>query len=340
MKSERGISKMLDKRKTNFFFLKDYAKRRLEQFSKEGNCFPLDVVIHPTTRCNHSCDFCYHRLNFKGKKNVNYDISRYLKLISELKELGTFSLIISGGGEPLKHKDITKIIQEASSFPFSSIYTNLDSNLNDSLKESLIKLKVINVNINTLDVNEYKKIRGKHANLYRVKSNLRELSNSGVQINGMVTSRKESQRSLENTIDNLLSVGASGVIVSPAFDLDYEDGLKQEKFIKKFYELRKKIKDKRVRILEAEEKTPLNKNGKPICNTHYFDITIGANEIVYPCCNVAYLDSYSIVDLKKYASFENAWKSKERQDWLDNSEINCKSCWFAPATREIEKVKK
>src|SRR3989344_326576 len=101
---------MLDKRKTNFFFSGNGAKIRLEEFAQKGDCLPLDVVVHPTTRCNHSCNFCYHRLNFGEGKHIDYDTTRCLKLLEELQISGVQSLIISGGGEPLMHKNVANII--------------------------------------------------------------------------------------------------------------------------------------------------------------------------------------------------------------------------------------
>lgn len=331
---------MLDKRKTNFFFSGEDAKSRLSEFKNKNDCYPLDVVVHLTTRCNHSCGFCYHRLNFKRDKHADYDASKFIMLLEELKGLRTKSLIISGGGEPLKHRDIRKMVQAASVFPFSSIYTNLDVHLDNSLVESLSKLNIVNVNINSSNPEIYKKVCGQYTNLYRVKSNLRNLVTVQTKVNGIITAIPESISTLEKTIEDLLLWGISRVIVSPAFDLNYSVKVSSESFIEDLERLKSKINNRRVSILEPEAKTAVNSRGQPICNTHYFDITIGANEVVYPCCNVAYLDKYGIVDLKYHTTFDEAWKSNERKKWIIKNEIECKTCWLAPASKQIQWAKK
>ncbi|MDP3027537.1 MAG: radical SAM protein [Nanoarchaeota archaeon] len=330
---------MLDKRKTNSFFSSELARKRLERFYSEGDCYPLDIVIHPTTRCNHSCNSCYHQLNFKGEKHYDFDTSRFLKLLGELKDADVKSLIISGGGEPLKHRDSDIIIEASSHFPFSAIYTNLDFSLENSLIHSLAGLNVVNVNVSSTDPAVYKSIRGQNADINRVQTNLKVLANLQPNINGIITVRRDLIPSLEKTIDDLLNCGVSRIVVSPAFDLNYKDGISPDGCITDLERIKSKILDNRIRILEPEEKTVASQNGKLVCNTHFFDITIGANEEIYPCCNVSYLSQYKIVNLRNYHSFREAWKSKERKKWIVEKEIGCRTCWFTPANRVIGEKK-
>lgn len=331
---------MLDKRRTNYFFSSDLSKERLRSFYKQEDCFPLDVVIHPTTKCNHSCDFCYHKLNFQGKNHHNFDLSRFLLLSEELKNIGTNALVISGGGEPLKHREIGNMVEEASKFPFSSIYTNLDIPLNEELIMSLSMLDVINVNINTSNEDTYKNIRGRNANLMRVRNNLKHLLEKQDNVNGIITVRQESLPTLEKTIKDFYSWGISQIIISPAFDLEYTDQYDPKQCVKDLERIKSKITENTIRILEPEEKTATNTKGNQICHSHYFDITVGANEEVYPCCNVAYLEQYKIVDLKNYPSFKDAWSSKERKLWIGSKKIGCKTCWLSPVNKQIaEKIK-
>ena len=70
---------------------------------------PDPVFIELTTRCNLSCAYCYAA---RSQKNCDLDTSLALKLITEIADMGTFGIVLSGG-EPMLHPDITDIVSHA-----------------------------------------------------------------------------------------------------------------------------------------------------------------------------------------------------------------------------------
>ena len=335
----------LNKRKVNYFFVSETAKERLEEYLRTGDCYPLDVVVHLNTICNHRCNFCYNFLSLSktGKRDVSHslDTDYTINLLQELEDVRIESLVVSGGGEPLLHPGIETILTKANDSDFSTfLYTNLDHNLNQNLISSLAKLDAVNVNINTINEDCYRLSRGRYANLNRVKRNIETLLERGATVDASVILRDDSIPTAEETINWIADRGIRSVNVSPAFELQYRDGVStSEKFFQKLIELRKIITRSNVRILEPVEKVVTDSKGSVICKTHYFDITIGADYLVYPCCMVSYFDGYDIVNLKNYNSFDEAWKSKERQSWIDNVELECSTCWFAPANLIIKQMR-
>jgi MoaA/NifB/PqqE/SkfB family radical SAM enzyme len=79
---------------------------------------PEHVVIDLTNRCYNSCIACWTRSPLLDSNTPEKDwhkkelkIERVLNLIDELHNLGTSIIRFTGGGEPLLHKDIFKLIQ-------------------------------------------------------------------------------------------------------------------------------------------------------------------------------------------------------------------------------------
>jgi radical SAM protein with 4Fe4S-binding SPASM domain len=322
---------MLDRRKIWGFFDGSDAEERLDYFKHHGDCYPLHVIIHPTISCNHSCNFCYHMKAMRGRKNAfepkELDANYVTRLIEEMRELCVKNIILSGGGEPLMHPAIATIISKLNSTKIGSfLYTNLDLEITPELLDEISELGGIGVNINFSDPERYVATRGKKVNLERVKGNIDKLVSHGSKLYGTIIV-SYAQAYVERTVDFCLEAGMVGVNVSPAFDADESvtDTLKQ---------IKKRFAHCPVRVVGPLEKV-IEKDHKVFCQSHRFDVTIGADYGIYPCCYAAYREEFLITNLSDHNSFRQAWESEMRKDWVDHFEPGCKTCWFAPVNQQI-----
>lgn len=326
----------LDKRKVSAFFDSEQAKSRLKTFLDNGDCYPLHVVLHLTDSCNHQCNFCSNPYSVSRSKRQPHilhtqDVINYIR---EFKEIGINNLVISGGGEPLLHKDIERIIEEAvHSGLSSSLYTNLDVNLSQNLVQQLSLLSV-GINLNTLEPSLYKSTRGNSTNLDRVKANIKSLQDLDANLTSLVIVRDDTAESLEDTVNGFLEMGFRRITVSSAFDLLYADKIMTTR---KTLDAMKRLKMKGligVRVLSPVEPS-IKVNEEVVCKSHYFDITIGADYGVYPCCMTAYMGGYQLFNLKDYPSFKEAWQSEERKRTIEKFQASCINCWFAPLNKVL-----
>ncbi len=326
----------LDRRKVNFFLEQPEVQKRFGEFGENRMCYPLQTVLHLTTECNHKCNFCSNDYRIRQVQVHHIIDSDYaVRLIEELSEVGVRNLIISGGGEPLIHPWAKQILDKAinSNMDFF-LYTNLDLNLSPHLLESLATIKnPIGVNINTLNEKLYHKTRGEWAHLGRVRDNIRKLRERSARLNAIVILRDDTAPYLEKTLEGLLAEGFEGITVSPAFKIPYADRISVSNLtIEEMKRIKKKINSPKVRILEPVEK-PACLDGKIFCKSFYFDITIGADYWIYPCCISAYDLSRRLMNLKSYASFKEAWESNTQK--LSQFRPVCGPCWFSPLNRKI-----
>lgn len=75
----------------------------------DKDTLPALVSIHPTNICNLNCEFCY----YKDKDRTSWlELDILEALFDDLKHMKIKNIYLDGGGEPLLHPDIEKIVVE------------------------------------------------------------------------------------------------------------------------------------------------------------------------------------------------------------------------------------
>src|ERR1041385_991059 len=136
---------------------------------------PYHAEIYPADRCNIDCFFC-STAAIRG--NDELPLSRIEELMSELREAGTRSVRLAGGGEPLFHrktKDMLRAIA-AAKLPIENVTTNAVL-LGDEVAQLLIgTCDEITVSLNTADPETYASMmQTPPRNFERVLANVRNL---------------------------------------------------------------------------------------------------------------------------------------------------------------------
>lgn len=112
------------------------------------NFWPLQVDIDITQNCNANCSFCYSRDYSSNSLYAGAEISatEFEEIIKELAKGGTKAVRFTGGGEPLSHPEIKKIIQIPRKYGLRScIITNgelIDKELCELIVSNIDHLRV------------------------------------------------------------------------------------------------------------------------------------------------------------------------------------------------------
>ena len=67
---------------------------------------PTLLTIHPTDVCNHRCPWCWF-----DRTSASVDMRRTIHTVDALVASGITEVIVSGGGEPLLHRDIQSLLE-------------------------------------------------------------------------------------------------------------------------------------------------------------------------------------------------------------------------------------
>jgi MoaA/NifB/PqqE/SkfB family radical SAM enzyme len=138
---------------------------------------PYHVEIHPADRCNIDCFFC-STAALRGTDELS--LTRLEEMIGELKELGTRSIRLSGGGEPFFHRKTNDFLRTIakSGIPIENITTNAVL-LRDEVASILLGDGVcdqLTVSLNTADPKTYASMmQTTERNFERVVENVKKL---------------------------------------------------------------------------------------------------------------------------------------------------------------------
>ena len=117
--------------------------------------FPLHLEIDLTNACNHRCEFCvWSELLAKDKSTLPFDL--VIKVLDNIKDLGTKAITWTGGGEPLLHKRFTDILEHTSKLGIQSgLLTNGSLLGEEKDKQLLSQLEFIRFSIAGTDRESY-----------------------------------------------------------------------------------------------------------------------------------------------------------------------------------------
>jgi len=89
------------------FPLKLFVHEEVIRLTKKGFIPPIHVQLCPTNKCNRNCFYCSCSAR---DKTLELSFHRICQIMDVFRVLGCRAVTITGGGEPLLHPDIQKII--------------------------------------------------------------------------------------------------------------------------------------------------------------------------------------------------------------------------------------
>ncbi len=149
-----------------------YHPEALARFREGKVVYPLLIQISPVSVCNHACLFCYyHEVH---KRHDYLDAERLIRLVDEVRELGTKALFFSGEGEPLLHKQLPEIIEYAGKAGLSlAVNTNATPLRGAVMRRILPHLEWIRISLNGVNAADYARVhQTKEADFEHVLNNV------------------------------------------------------------------------------------------------------------------------------------------------------------------------
>lgn len=127
---------------------------------------PFHVELQPSDRCNLRCFFCSTR---SFRRDEELDFATLSSLVEQMLELGTRSVGLAGGGEPLAHPDAARLLEllHRSGLPVSNLTTN-GTFLHGAIADAVLETcdEVI-VSLNAADAESYTEMMGSNAPTFR-----------------------------------------------------------------------------------------------------------------------------------------------------------------------------
>jgi len=130
---------------------------------KKNTAVPLNVTISPSDRCNLDCEMCITRFNDRKHLIRELDMEDYKKLLESLFRMGTRTVRVTGGGEPLMYPEIRELLTLIKYYGFKGEMVTNGTLLN---KETINYLHSINwdkidLSLDGYDAETHDAVRGK-----------------------------------------------------------------------------------------------------------------------------------------------------------------------------------
>lgn len=224
---------------------------------------PYHVEFHPADRCNIDCFFC-STAAIRGTDE--FPLSRFGALLDELRELGTRSIRLAGGGEPLFHRHIGEVLKQIreSGLRIENLTTNGVLLLPKTIDELVRSCDYITVSLNTADEDTYASMmRTSARNFSRVVENVKSLvaardadRTSRLKINVQFLVWKQNFRTLPRMYELAREMGADTILFSGLAYLKPEEHMtaaETEEMFALYKELVRRDEYRTIQVIESYE---------------------------------------------------------------------------------------
>ncbi len=279
---------------------------------------PVTCEIDPSNACPADCNFCMFSDYIKTSRvHLKWDL--YIKLIYELKHIGTKSVTFTGGGEPLANPRFNDMVQLAHDLGFEiGLITN--GILLDKLARPNY-FKFIRVSLDASDAEMYKKVKGVdqfNFVLNNIKNILPENPNLGISY--VVT--PDNRDGLQEAQDIADKMEVAYIQFKPSY---INGGIYQEWRMPEVTS-QSTIKTPRYKITD---RLP--------CNIAHLVGVVTADGGVYYCCQGRGRMNYRIGSIGQ-ESFESLWR--QRLTHKNISTRQCPPCRYGNYAKVVKELLK
>jgi MoaA/NifB/PqqE/SkfB family radical SAM enzyme len=300
-----------------------YHPDKLASFIKGTVIAPIHVRVKPTNKCNHRCYYCPYdtrnpRIHEVGRRD-EIPGEKMRELLDDFKDMGVKAVTYSGGGEPLVYPHIVEVLERTLKYGIDlSMITN-GQGIEGRAADLLSYAKWIRVSMDSSDAKTFSETRRMPESWFyewtRKISNFAKIKdrNCRLGINFVVQEKNFCQ--VYDSIKFFRELGANQVKIAPRH---IPENASQYHFAFKGEVIEQIARAKQdfpeFDIYDDYEKgielSGAVNRGYSRCYIMQTVPAIGANQIVYPCHDKAWIGNEGEIGSIKNQPFRELWFSK------------------------------
>lgn len=310
-----------------------YHKEQIREVLNNKDSHPITIGLDISNLCNHNCIWCLYN-NYKREHHYNMSQELIEKAICNSKQIGAFSICLSGGGEPTMNENINFAIKKCKEYKLQvSLNTNGDR-LNILSDHSISYLSYIRV---SLDAGTQKthnllhrplKYFNSFDNILKNIRRIKENYNTVVGVGYLVHDKNYSE--IYNLSKILKDIRVDYIQIRPLKNFDLSEN--------KLNSVNAQIQNiKNIKIYESFSKmkdTIQKKEKSNVCYMNKLVGNIGPDGFVYACCELRGINPLGNIKDNSLYNILNSEKNKEIINSIDVSK--CPSCKYAKTNEIIE----
>ena len=313
-----------------------------------GPVRPIHWDVDPSSACDHHCRGCPYiytgdidpmlgiaRPEMAVEKRTLLSYERFVHFLSEAAEHGGKAITFVGGGEPTLHPRFTGMMSAALAFGFKfGVVTHLGRRYDDAFFSTLARATWVRVSVNAGTAETYLKHQGKD-DFHRVLTNMARANREGGRVGMSFLITNDNYGEIPLATQLAIDHGAQYIQFKPIIEVDlgkaYE-GIEQsiEGRLLAAQDIAVhasgfEIHDQwSARLAELRDHAAKKFSGR--CHVPRSNPKLGANGIVYTCCELAYSAEGAIGSI--YEETLEALLEKAGARFMEQS--TCPHCWNKP----------
>lgn len=308
---------------------------RVNAWLRGENPTPITVELDMTNLCNHKCPEC-SGWYFQNRNHDSLPNTLAKDIIEQLAKAEIRGLIFTGGGEPLCHPHITKVVKLAHRLGLDVGFITNGSLITEEISKVLLdSCTWLRFSLDTACAETFKKVHGLDSNAFqKVINNIQLLVSMKKRLNSQATIGI-GYLTCDYTKDEMLKAAK----LCKKLGVDYLQFRPMQMHNNGGFEYHLTDITKNVnrcinesgdgfKILYSKHKYDMmqdkayGRNYKK-CYGHQFATVIAADAKMYLCCHMRGYHKYCIGDLRKN-TFKEIWNSSRRKEVVEN--IDFKDC--------------
>jgi sulfatase maturation enzyme AslB (radical SAM superfamily) len=297
--------------------------------------------------CNHDCSFCFYRRSNNHTDTFadgeQHNPRRYIPLdvinttIDQAAEMGTKSMVFTGGGEPTMYKKHVEVFNRALDKGIAAGLITNGAHIKDTCLESLMRFTWVRVSLDAATPETYKELRRvRDGEFEKVLNNVTRMvkrraetkSSVTIGLSFVVTEDNVEEIPLAIKIANQINVDYLRIMPEVGRFGKDPDSLRQANAL--IEDTPTNVKIYNLLFREDNDKITFSK-----CRRMGSVIYIGGDSKIYACCQVSYTLKGCIGDLSKqdYAQ----WHEENKHTLIENFDPNsCGRCVYANTNNILE----
>lgn len=301
---------------------------------------PVSVVIHPTNACNAKCPMCRYADLRETNETIPLDIMT--KMVTELGEMGTKSIIFSGGGEPIIYNGLADVIKVAASYGIKiGMVTNFIRVGEKMMNATVDHLSWVRISVNAASAEAYRAAQGMDPVVWdMLLSNMKKLvmrrneKGTKLVIGASFIVQKSNFREVYDFVELCTEIGVDYVMFRPVQRWSPTASLTANSLAltkEDIDEMTTMIDQKLKALKESGRKVVANnldkvpslffkideKKDYPACFSSHVEAAVGGDGIIYPCCQHVGNPMFKGGSILE-KSFKEHWMSPEYKQMTDS----------------------
>lgn len=319
-----------------------YHTSVLNSFLKNGDCYPIHMIVGLTNRCNHACVWCYGYDTLSEHYNDN-DFAPPAMIVDTVREAATLGLravTLVGTGEPTLHRDFADIVRGIKAAGVDvGLFTN-GALLNEEKIQAVVDTHTfVRLSCSATDQDEHNKIHhgGRPGNDFdRIVANIGKLltkraGNPFPTIGVQFSVSHRNWQSLEKACRFWKDVGVDYFALKPVYKnpniMEHEEN---EAPLDEVFELMRKAKQlentsfivyAKYSQFERVLSSKVQSRGYRSCHGQAFTTFLDPDGKIYICGNMHGNEDFCIGNVVASGSFRAVWEGERRRDILKKLDV-------------------